>query len=224
MPGPQQGATLPTPRKPIWLEQGQSIPTPLTALRRAPAPCIKCATAVQGRYWCAVPCGEHWLTELWNSAPFCETAWVQSQQALLPRGWGGTWGEPPHRPGPHRPHLQKRIITAVTEAASESAQHGGRHTLQLCRCPPASRTSTAFSRAVRSHAHTETAGYLISVTSDLSSFCSSSLAASRTGMTSVRAVSASAFSTAMILFCSSISMAFSSASFFFSSAVGGGAG
>jgi hypothetical protein len=45
------------------------------------------------------------------------------------------------------------------------------------------------------------------------------------GMTSARAVSASAFSTAMILFCSSISMAFSSASFFFSSAARrGGAG
>lgn len=66
--------------------------------------------------------------------------------------------------------------------------------------------------------------YLISVTSDLSSFCSSSLAASRIGMTSASAVSASAFSTAMILFCSSISMAFSSASFFFSSAAGRGAG
>lgn len=35
--------------------------------------------------------------------------------------------------------------------------------------------------------------YLISVTSDLSSFCSSSLAASRMGMTSARAVSASVF-------------------------------
>lgn len=66
--------------------------------------------------------------------------------------------------------------------------------------------------------------YLISVTSDLSSFCSSSLAASRMGMTSASAVSASVFSTAIILFCSSISMAFSSASFFFSSAAGGGAG
>lgn len=32
--------------------------------------------AVQGRYWRAVPCGEHRLPELWNSAPVCETAWV----------------------------------------------------------------------------------------------------------------------------------------------------
>lgn len=61
--------------------------------------------------------------------------------------------------------------------------------------------------------------HLISVTSDLSSFCSSSLAASKTGMTSARADSASIFSIAIILFCSSISTAFSSASFFFSSAM-----
>lgn len=60
--------------------------------------------------------------------------------------------------------------------------------------------------------------HLISVTSDLSSFWSSSLAASKIGMTSARAASAAAFSIVIILFCSSISTAFSSASFFFSSA------
>lgn len=187
---------------------------------RAQAPCVECPAAVRNRHLCHVR-EEDRLPQ----PHLCHAARPGPQPPVVSRPgfkagrpcyllatWGATLPTSSANEGTHNPHHGK-------------CQARGQPAAWLCKCL----TSTSIVMAVRSdvggQAHLEMAiGYLISVTSDLSSFCSSSLAASRMGMTSARAVSASAFSTAMILFCSSISMAFSSASFFFSSAVGEGRG
>lgn len=208
----------PHPPKPMWLEMDEGISQVLSACG---TPCPARALLFQDRHLCHIPMKKTHLHISYTApsgtqSPSISWPGFKAKRLfyLLVRERG--LGQVTSPPWPDFfPHLQMKM-TIIPTMEKGWAQWPA----QKCQ------TTLVIAITVRheagGQAHLEMATcYLISVTSDLSSFCSSSLAASRIGMTSARAVSASVFSTAMILFCSSISMAFSSASFFFSSAVDG---